>query len=134
MEVVYLWPLNLDSKFVLLNSLFGTVKLTKNDDLDEYFYFGYVIEFDPRGTFSLPAESGFGKNVIIFGVDDSSSVNADHRKIYILILGKGPANGLADTTLTAEAEYSINLSKQQKKFCLSFPLNGSNSFLQKSLN
>ena len=134
MEVVYLWPLNLDSKFVLLNSLFGTVKLTKNDDPDEYFYFGYVIEFDPRGTFSLPDESGFGKNVIIFGVDDSSSVNVDHRKIYILILGKGPANGLADTTLTAEAEYSINLSKQQKKFCLSFPLNGSNSFFQKSLN
>ena len=34
----------------------------------------------------------------------------------ILILGKGPAQGLDDTTLTVEAKYSINYTEQGKKF------------------
>ena len=38
------------------------------------------------------------------------------RKSY-LILGKVPADGLDDTEITAEAEYSINFSEQQEKFC-----------------
>ena len=33
----------------------------------------------------------------------------------ILDLGKGPAQGLDDTTLAAEADYSINFTKQRKK-------------------
>ena len=46
-KIVYqinLWLLNLDSKFVLLNYLFGAVTLTKNDDPDKYFYSGYGID------------------------------------------------------------------------------------------
>ena len=39
-----------------------------------------------------------GKNVIIFGVDISSSANIDNKKKDILILGKGQTQGLADTT------------------------------------
>ena len=35
-----------------------------------------------------------GKNVIIFGVDMSSSAKIDNRKKDILILGKGPTEGL----------------------------------------
>ena len=31
---INLWPLNLDSNFALLNSLFADVKLTKNADPD----------------------------------------------------------------------------------------------------
>ena len=64
---INLWPLNLDSKFALLNSLFGAVKLlTKNADLDHYFYSGYGIGFGTCGTFSLSDGNWFGKNVIIF--------------------------------------------------------------------
>ena len=40
------------------------------------------------------SSGGFGCNVIIFGVDISSSVHFDHKKIYILILGEGPMQGL----------------------------------------
>ena len=47
----------------------------------------------------------------------------------ILILGKGPTQGLDDTTLTAEAQYSINFSRSNRKFCFSLHYNGSNSFL-----
>ena len=43
---------------------------------------------DSRGEYSLP-EGSVGKNVIIFGVDISSSVDADNKGKDILILGKG---------------------------------------------
>ena len=70
------------------------------------------------------------KNVIIFGVDMSSSVQIDNKKKDNLILGKGPSRGLDDTTLTAVApsQYSINFSRSNRQFCLSLLYNGSNSF------
>ena len=46
----------------------------------------------------------------------------------ILILGKEETKGLDNITLTAEAEYSINFSRSQRKLCLRLHYNGSNSF------
>ena len=46
----------------------------------------------------------------------------------ILILGKGPTQGL-EHTLTAEKLYSINFTKENTKFCLSLHYNGANSYL-----
>ena len=54
------------------NSLFGALKLTKNADINKYGYYGYGIGFGRHGSFSFPG-TGFGRNVIIFGVDMSSS-------------------------------------------------------------
>ena len=54
---------------------------------------------------SLSNGSGFGKNLILFGTDMSSSMHVDNKKKYILILGKEPTDGLNDTMLTAENEY-----------------------------
>ena len=54
-----------------------------------------------KETFSFPIGE-FGKNVIIFGADMSSSVHFDNKKNNILIIGEGPTKGLDDTTLTAE--------------------------------
>ena len=62
------------------NSLFGTVKLNKNTDLDKYKYFGYDIGFDAGGTFLLSDGIGFGKNVINFAADMISSAHIDNRK------------------------------------------------------
>ena len=47
----------------------------------------------------------------------SSSVPIDDKRKDILILGKGLAHGLDDTALTAEKDYSINFTEQQKNFC-----------------
>ena len=57
---------------------FRSVKLTKNADLNKYKYRGYSIGFDSRSKFSLP-DGSMGKNVIIFGVDMSSSVHIDNK-------------------------------------------------------
>ena len=59
----------------------------------------------------------------------SSSVHIDNKNKDILILGKGLTQGLDDTTLTAEAQYSINFSRSSRKFCLSLHDNGGNSSL-----
>ena len=64
-------------------------------------YSGYGIGFDACGSFSLSDDSGFGKNVLIFGSDMSSSVHIDNKKKYILILGKYTTDGSDNTTLTA---------------------------------
>ena len=110
----------------LENCLFGSVKLTKNADFDKYGYSGYGIGFDREKSFSIADE--IGKNVIIFGVDMSSSEKIDNRKKDILILGKGPTQGL-EHTLSAEKMYSINFTKKNTKFCLSLHYNGANSYL-----
>ena len=83
---------------------------------------------DPRSEFSL-ANSSVGQNVIIFGFDMSLSVHIHNKKKDVLILGKGPTQGLYDTMLTAEAQYSINFSRPNRRFCLSLHYNDSNSFL-----
>ena len=58
----------------------------------------------------------------------SSSVNVNNKGKDILILGKGPSQGL-NHTLTAEAKYPINFTQSGKRFVLSLHYNGSNSFL-----
>ena len=73
--------------------------------------------------------SDWGKIAIIFGVDMTSSVHANNKKKDILILDKGHTKGLYNTSLRSEAKHSINFSRSERKFCLSFHYNGSNSFL-----
>ena len=110
------------------NCLFGAVKLTKNADIDKYRYSSYGIRFYRKGSFSFPGD-GFGQNVIIFGVDMSFSVHVDNKKKDILIIGKGPTQGLGEHSLTAEKIYSMNFIVTRKKFSLSLHYNGTNSHL-----
>ena len=109
------------------NCLFGAVTLTKNADNDKYGYPGYGIGLDRRSSYSFPGR-GFGQNIIIFGVDMSFSSHIDNKKKDILVLGKGPTQGLGQT-LIAEKMYSINFAVTKKKFCLSLNYNGANSYL-----
>ena len=47
----------------------------------------------------------------------------------ILILGKGPTQGLEEHSLSAKNMYSINFNKVNTKFCLSLYYTGENSYL-----
>ena len=76
-----------DNDPTLKNCLFDAVTLTKNVDIDKYGYSGYGIGFDRRSSFSYP-NGGFCQNVMIFGVDMSSSAYDNNKKKYILIIGK----------------------------------------------
>ena len=77
----------------------------------------------------LVTDGSYGKNVIIFGADMSSSVDVDNKGKGILILGEGSTQGLDSTILTAEANYPINFTQLGERFVLSLHDNGSNSFL-----
>ena len=70
---------------IIKNCLFGAVTLTKNADIDKYGYSDYGIGFDRRSSFTF-AGGGFGQNVLIFGVDMSSSAHIDDKiKIYYFL-------------------------------------------------
>ena len=56
------------------------------------------------------------------------SAHIYNNKKLIWVLGIRPKQGL-EHTLTAEKMYSINFSVTNKKFCLSLPFNGANSYL-----
>ena len=107
--------------------MFGAVKLTKNAVPDKYKCSGYGIGVDSRSEVSLP-DGSMSKDAIIFGVDMSSCVHIDNKKIYFLILGKGETQGLDNTTLSTEAQYSIKFSRSMRNFCLSLHYNRSNGF------
>ena len=58
--------------------MFGAVKLTKHIDVDLYKYSEYGIAFDRKGSYSI--DDVVGRNLIIFGVDMSSSSHTDNKK------------------------------------------------------
>ena len=99
----------------LENCLSRSVKLTKIADIDKYGYSGYGIRIDRETSFSFGDE--VGKNVIIFGVDMSSSAKVHNRKKDIFILGKGHTQRL-EHMLCAEKLYSINFTKKKHKILL----------------
>ena len=72
----------------LKNCLFGEVTLTKNADIKKYGYSGFDIGFYRRTRFSFPG-SGFGQNVLIFGVD----AHIDNKKKTYWFLEKDQHKG-----------------------------------------
>ena len=58
----------------------------------------------------------------------SSSIHIDNKKKDILVLGRGPTQGL-ESTLTSEKMYSINFIVTKKKFCISLHYNGAKSYV-----
>ena len=59
----------------------------------------------------------------------SSSPHIDNKGKYILILRKGPTQGLGEHSLTVKKLDSINFTKENTNFCLSLHYNGANIYL-----
>ena len=82
-----------NTDYTIQNALFGAMKITKNTDSSKNNYNGYGICFDEGGQFGHTVKQGNfncntnAKNVIIFGVDMSSSVHATNRanNIYVMV-------------------------------------------------
>ena len=83
--------------------------------------FGYGTGFDRLGRFSYHGIRS-GKNVVIFGVDMSSSGHVDKEVKDILILRKGPTQRLSEHSLTAEKMYSNNFTEHNKMFFIQLAL------------
>ena len=78
--------------------MFGVVK---HNNKEKWVYSGYGIAFDEKGNWKFGND--FTRNVVIFGVDNSSSPH--------------------------EEKFSINFRKSKTKFCVSLYYNGDNNYL-----
>ena len=114
-----------DDTFTVQNALFGAMQVIKNADTSKYKYRGYDICFDEGGSFSKGNISN-GKNVLIFGVDESSLVHKNNKANNIYVMGDLFVQGINDTTLYAEKIYSQNFTQPNKKFVLSLHYNYDN--------
>ena len=114
-----------DDTFTVQNALFGAMQITKNADTSKYKYKGYGICFDEGGSFSKGNISN-GKNVLIFGVHESSLVHQNNKANNIYVMGDLFVQGINDTTLYAEKIYSQNFTQPNKKFVLSLHYNYDN--------
>ena len=117
-----------DTTFTVPNALFDAMEITKNVDTSKYKYNGYGICFDEGGSFSI-GNINNGRNVLIFGVDESAVVHSNNKTNNIYVMGDGIVQGINDTTLYAEKIYSQNFTQPSKKFILSLHYNGDDSYL-----
>ena len=115
-----------DNHPTLKTCLFGAVTLTKKADVDKYRYSGYGIGFGRRSRSSISRWWIWSKYINWSRHEFFCSY--DNKKKNILVLGKGPTQGLEHTS-AAEKTYSINFTVTKKKFCLSLHYNGANSYL-----
>ena len=90
-------------------------------------YSGYRIVFDGAGSWNFGDD--FTRNVVIFGVDNSSSSHAENRKNKFLVLVNGLTYGINGRFGSPETKFNINLSKENTKFRLSLHYNGDNNYL-----
>ena len=63
---------------MLKNCLFGTFKLTRKTIKKKFVYNGWGIAFDKVGSWNFGND--FARNIVIFGVDNSSSSHTDNQK------------------------------------------------------
>ena len=98
-----------DDTFTIQNTFFGAVKTIKNADTSKYNYKGYGICFDEGGTFSK-GNINNGRNVLIFGVHESSLVHANKKANNIYVMVDLFVQGINDTKFYAEKVYSQNFS------------------------
>ena len=124
-----------NTDYTIQNALFGAMKITKNTDYSKNNYTGYGLCFDEGGEFGHTARQGNfnrttnAKNVIIFGVDMSSSIHATNRANNIYVMGKDFIQAINDPTIYAEKLFHDNVTEFGVKFVLSLHYNGDNSYL-----
>ena len=96
----------------------------KNSDKEKYVYSGYGIAFDGKCSWSY-----YAKNVIIFGIDSSSSSHADNQKNDFLVLDERDTFGINRKFGAPEKKLALILVKQRQFFFLSLHYNDDNSYL-----
>ena len=106
---------NINVDFTIKEFVFEVFKFTINADQGKCSYSLYSSVFDSCSPFSLP-NFDRGKNSVIVGVENSSSVYFNNKKRDILVIFEGPKQELGNTAITAGANNYINFSRSRKIF------------------
>ena len=112
--------------------MFGATRILKYSDKENCVYSGYGITFDSVGSWIFANDTA--RNVIIFGVNNSSSSHANNCKINFLVLDEGPIFGINGRFGSLEKKICVNFSKANTKFWLSSHYNADNSYISLILN
>ena len=86
------WPKSYRINFTLKNCLFGVNNIIKSSNKEKYTYSGQGIAFDGKGEWSFGNDPA--RNIIIFGVHNSSSSHTDNLKNDFLMSGDSPNFGV----------------------------------------
>ena len=107
--------------------MFGATNIVKISNKEKWVYSCYGIAFDGADPWNFCGN--FAWNVVIFGVDNSSSSFADKCKNNFLVLLEGPTYGINGSFGSPEKMFNINFSKARTKFCLRLHYNDDNIYL-----
>ena len=86
------WPKSYLRSFTLNNCLFGVNNIVKSSNKEKYAYSGQEIAFDGKVEWSFGNDPA--RNVITFGVDNSSLSHTNNLKNDFLMSGDGPTFGV----------------------------------------
>ena len=95
-----------------MNCLFGATNIVKTSDKETYVYSANRIAFVSACSWSF--DYYFPRNVIILGVDNSSSSHSDNRKNNFLMLSEAPTYGINESFGSPEKCVVLILLKQTK--------------------
>ena len=123
------WPRNPTKNFKFRNCLIRATSIVKDCDEEKYVHSGYRMIFDSAGSCSFHSETA--RNVIIFGVHNSSSSHAENCKNNVLVLGTGPIFGINGRFGSPEKNFSIDFSKANTTHYLSLHYSVENSYLSR---
>ena len=117
-------------KYPLKNALFGAIRVDKKKDKNpkKWSYRGKGIAMDASKSFSMGSQ-GLAHNVVIFGVDNSSSKHSVNRGHNFMILGNVNTQLIENVNSIPEKGLAINMTYPGKKFVLSIHYTGANSQL-----
>ena len=99
--------------------MLGATNIGKNRDKGQFVYRSYGIAFDGKCQCCFGNDTG--KNVIISGVDNSSSSHTDNLKKDFLILGDGATFGI-NGRFVASVKNMILILLNKDKILLEFAL------------
>ena len=108
------WPRNTNNNFKFKNCLFVATNIVKSTDKEKYLYSGYRITFYSVVSWSFDNDTV--RNVITFGVDNSSWSHSENCKNDFLILGAGPTYGINGSFESPEKKFNIDFTKANTKF------------------
>ena len=109
-----MWFRCLANKFKFKNCLLGATSIAKNSEKEKYVYSDYGIIFDSVCAWRFDNDTA--RNIVIFGVDNSSSSYVDNHKNIFLVLGEGPTFGIVRSFVQQRKSLIIILVKQTQKF------------------
>ena len=102
---------------------FSLTAIVQNSDKEKFVYSGYGIAFDGKGSWSFG--NNYAGNVVIFGVDNSSSSHTDNQGYDMLLLGEGNTFGNYHKIWCTRKKLVLILVKQRQ----SVHCNGHSSYL-----